>query len=81
MTTTHESPSFGDVIGDVLDLVTGGITALLPAVLLGVPCFALVLAPLMVVGLVLAVIGALLVALAAPPFLLVRSLRRRRRAG
>jgi hypothetical protein len=65
------------MIDDVLNLVTGAITALLPAILLGVPCFALVLAPLMLIGLALGLIGALLAAVAAPPVLLVRWLRRR----
>lgn len=69
------------MIDDVLVLVTGGITALLPAILLGVPAFALLLGPLLVVGLVFALIGAVLALLAAPPYLLVRSLRRRRRAA
>jgi len=77
--TTHEpeTPTLGEIVGDTLDLVTGGITALLPAILLGVPAFALLLGPLLVVGLVLALIGGVLAALAAPPLLLVRWLRRR----
>jgi len=65
------------MIDDVLSLVTGGITALLPAILLGVPAFALLLGPLVVVGLALALIGAVVGLLAAPPVLLVRRLRRR----
>ena len=78
--TNHEpaTPSLGDMIDDVLNLVTGGITALLPAVLLGVPAIALLVAPLLLVGVVLAAIGAVLALVAAPPVLLVRSLRRRR---
>jgi hypothetical protein len=65
------------MIDDVLTLVTGGTAALMPAILLGVPAFALVLGPLLVAGLVLALIGAVLALLAAPPVLLVRWLRRR----
>jgi hypothetical protein len=65
------------MISDTLDLVTGGITALLPAFLLAVPCVALVVAPLLVVGLVLALVGGLVALVAAPPVLLVRWLRRR----
>jgi hypothetical protein len=77
--TTHEpeSPSLGDIVGDTLDLVAGGITALLPAFLLAVPCVALVVAPLLIVGLALALVGAVVALLAAPPYLLVRALRRR----
>ncbi len=65
------------MIGDVLDLVVGGTAALLPAFLLAVPCIALLVVPLLLVGLVLAAVGAVLALLAAPPYLLVRSLRRR----
>jgi hypothetical protein len=78
--TTHEpaSPSFGDMIGEVLDLLAGGTAALLPGFLLAVPCVALLVVPLLLVGLLLAAIGAVVALLAAPPYLLVRSVRRRR---
>ena len=65
------------MVDDVLTLVTGGIAALLPGFLLAVPCVALLVAPLLVVGLALAAIGAVVALVAAPPVLLVRSLRRR----
>ena len=66
------------MIDDVLNLVTGAITALLPAFLLAVPCLVLLVVPLLLAGLVLAAIGVVVGLLAAPPVLLVRSLRRRR---
>lgn len=66
------------MVDDVLTLLTGGIAALLPAFLLAVPCIVLLVVPLLIVGLALAAIGALVALVAAPPVLLVRSVRRRR---
>ncbi len=66
------------MIDDVLSLVTGGVAALLPGFILAVPCIALLVAPLVVAGLALAAIGAVVALVAAPPLLVVRSLRRRR---
>ena len=73
-------PTFGEMFEEVLDLSGGLGVALLPVLLLSVPGIILfvVLPAILLLALAapLAVIGAVL---AAPPYLLVRWLRRRRR--
>jgi hypothetical protein len=71
-----DGPTPFEMLEDVLDLIGGGVAALLPLFILCVPgvvLLGLVLVPLAV----LAVPVALAVGLVAVPFLLVRAIRRR----
>ena len=77
MTNQPASQSLGEMLEAVLDLIVGGTAVLLPAFILALPCVVLVVVPVLVAGAVAAVGGALLAAVAAPPYLLVRALRRR----
>ena len=61
-------PSLGEMAGDVLDVVVGLSVSLLPLYLLAVPCIVLCVVPLLIVGAVLGLAGAVL----AVPVLLVR---------
>jgi hypothetical protein len=74
------SPSFGEMLGEVIDLSAGLGIALLPVLTLSVPGIILfvVLPAILLLALAapLAVTGAVI---AAPPYLLARWLRRRRR--
>ena len=73
-------PTFGEMVGEVIDLSAGVAVVLLPVLTLSVPAIVLfVVLPavlLLALALPLAVIGAVI---AAPPYLLTRWLRRRRR--
>jgi hypothetical protein len=79
---TPEPPqaTFGEMLGEVMDLSTGLGAALMPVLLLAVPGLILfVLLPailLLALAVPLAAVGAVI---AAPPYLLARWLRRRRR--
>ena len=74
-------PTFGDMLGEVIDLGGGLVVGLLPALLLAVPgIIVFVVLPaivLLAVALPLAAIGAVV---ALPPYLVVRWQRRRRSA-
>jgi membrane protein implicated in regulation of membrane protease activity len=78
MTDERTTQSLGDMIDDVLALITGGTAALLPAFILAVPCIVLIVVPVLMAGIVAAVLGGLVFAVVAPPVLLARSVRRRR---
>ena len=73
-------PTFGEMLGEVIDLSAGLGVALLPVLVLSVPGIILfvVLPAILLLALAapLAAIGAVI---AAPPYLLARWLRRRRR--
>jgi hypothetical protein len=69
MSSHDETPTVGEMLSEVIDLLTGLGVMLLPVLILAVPCLILLL-PLVV----LAIPPALL----ALPFLLFRALRRRR---
>ncbi|HEX5618926.1 MAG TPA: hypothetical protein VFX51_10920 [Solirubrobacteraceae bacterium] len=69
MSSQPETPTVGEMLSEVLDLLTGLGVMLLPVIILAVPCLILLL-PLAL----LAIPPALL----AVPFLLFRALRRRR---
>ena len=75
-----ETPTFGEMLGELMDLSAGLVVGLLPLFLLTVPAIVLfVMLPavlLIALTLPLAVIG---VVLAGPPYLVVRWRRRRRR--
>jgi hypothetical protein len=79
-TPESSSPTFGEMLEELLDLCVGLGAALLPVLLLAVPGIILfVVLPailLLAVAVPLALIGALI---ATPPYLLARWLRRRRR--
>ena len=81
-TSTAATPTFGEMLEELLDLSTGIGVALLPLLLLSVPGIVLfVVLPailLLALALPLAAIGA---ALAAPPYLVARWLRRRGTPG
>lgn len=76
-TTTR--PTFGEILGEVMDLGAGLVVGLMPLFLLTVPAVVLfVMLPailLLVLAVPLAVAGAVLV---GPPYLVVRARRRRR---
>jgi hypothetical protein len=71
---TDPRPTLGELLWEVIDL-TGGLTIiLLPLFLLGLPGFVLfILAPAALVLAPLALAGAVV----APPYLLIRAIRRR----
>jgi hypothetical protein len=69
MSPRDETPTVGEMLSEVLDLLTGLGILLLPLIILAVPCLILLL-PL--------VLLAIPPALLAIPFLLFRALRRRR---
>jgi uncharacterized membrane protein HdeD (DUF308 family) len=69
-------PTGGEMLEEVVGIVTGLGVMLLPLLVLSVPALVLLL-PLVVLGLPLVIGGALLV----PPYLLVRSVRRRPRGS
>jgi hypothetical protein len=74
-------PSFAEMLGDVIDLMGGLAVVLLPLWIIAIPGVILVLVlPVVLLVAAAAVPVMLLGALLAPPFLLVRTLRRRRMA-
>jgi hypothetical protein len=73
--TTPTSPTFGEMLWDLMDLSAGFGVALLPALLLAIPGIILFVVLPALLLLPFAVVGALL---AGPPYLLARWLRRRR---
>ncbi len=75
------SPSFAEMLGDVLDLMGGLAVVLLPLWIIAIPGVILFLVLPVVLLLVVAAVPALVVvAIAAPPVLLVRAARRKRSA-
>ena len=68
------SQTVGDMLEEVMDLTTGFGVAFLPALLLAMPCIVLIAVPLVVLALPFALLGALV----AGPYLLIRRLRQRR---
>jgi hypothetical protein len=72
MSSHDETPTVGEMLAEVLDLLTGLGILLLPVIILAIPCLILLL-PLAL----LAIPPALL----AVPFLLLRAVRRRRPRG
>jgi hypothetical protein len=76
-----QEPTTGDMIEEVVNLLAGATTALLPLFALSVPCvvaLGIFLIPLAAVAAVAGLAVALVAAVLAPPFLLFRSLARRR---
>lgn len=81
-TAYQERPTLTEILWDVLDLSAGSVVALLPLFLLAVPglvFLAALVAPLVVAGVAVGFTAAFVAALLAPPYLLVRAVRRRRR--
>lgn len=79
---TPSDPSPAQVLEDLLGLVGGAVAGLLPFVILAVPSVVLLglfVLPMIALGAVVVLAGAIVAAVIAPPFLLFRSLRRRRR--
>ena len=75
-------PTFGEMLEDGLGLVAGLVTMLLPLFITAVPGVVLLLiAPLVLVLAVAALAVVLGAAILAPPYLLVRAIRRRRDAA
>jgi hypothetical protein len=68
----RDSPTPFEMFEEALDLTVGFSVVLLPAFILAIPCVILLL-PLLVPAIPLAIMAALL----APPYLLIRALRRR----
>lgn len=66
-----DKPTGGEMLGELLDLITGFGVLVLPLIILAIPCLVLLL-PLAL----LAIPAALLAVIVAPPYLLVRALRR-----
>ena len=72
-------PSFAEMLGEVINLIAGLTVLLLPILLISVPGVLLLLVLPAVLLLAVAAVPALVVgAVLAPPFLLVRALRRKR---
>jgi hypothetical protein len=76
MRTREETPTAGEMLAELLDLVAGFGVIVLPMIILAVPALILLL-PLAVLALPLLVL-ALPVAMLAVPVLAIRSLRRHR---
>jgi hypothetical protein len=76
MRTRDETPTVGEMLSELLDLVTGFGVIVLPMIILAVPALILLL-PLAVLALPLVVLAIPLAILAAP-VLAIRSLRRHR---
>jgi hypothetical protein len=73
--TQSDGPTAGEMLEEVLDIVTGVGILVLPLIILAVPALVLLL-PLLLLALPLAIVPVILL----PPYLVVRSLRRLRRA-
>jgi hypothetical protein len=73
-TTPAELPSVADMLGGAVSFAGGLVAGILPFILLSVPALLLVAVPLIILAIPLVLLGALL----APPYLLVRAVRRRR---
>jgi Flp pilus assembly protein TadB len=74
-------PSFAELVGEVVDLTAGLAIVLLPLFTIAIPGVLLILVAPVILLLVVAAVPALVVgAVLAPPFLLVRAVRRRRSA-
>jgi len=78
--TAPDSPTPADVIGEVLDFGSGLTVLLLPLMTITLPGVVLLLVlPVVLVLAAVALPLALVGAIAAPPYLLARAVRRRRR--
>ena len=74
-------PSFAELVGDVIDLMGGLAVVLLPLWTIAIPGVILILVLPVVLLLVAVAVPALVVgAVLAPPFLVVRAVRRKRSA-
>jgi Flp pilus assembly protein TadB len=74
-------PSFAEMLGDVIDLMGGLATVLLPLWIIAIPGVVLILVLPVVLLLLVAAVPALVVgAVVTPPFLVVRAVRRKRSA-
>jgi Flp pilus assembly protein TadB len=71
-----DDPTPLEMVEEAVDLTAGFFVALMPALILAMPCILLVVVPLVLLAAPLAIVGAIV----APPYLLLRSVRRRRRA-
>jgi hypothetical protein len=68
------------VLEEVVDLGAGAVAVLLPLFIPALPAIALVLVPVVAIGAVIALAGALLALPLVPPYLLLRAIRGRRAA-
>jgi Flp pilus assembly protein TadB len=73
----RDEPTALEMVEQVVDLTVGFFAALMPALLLAMPCIVLVVVPLVILAVPFAILGAIV----ALPYLLIRSVRRRRRAA
>ena len=79
MDHTDETPTPGEILSEVVDQTTGLTVMLLPLMTIALPgVILLLIAPLVLLALAAAIPLALGGALLAPPWLIVRSVRRRR---
>jgi hypothetical protein len=79
-TSTPARPSGFAMLEEVLDLSVGFIVVSLPLLILALPgIIVFFVVPAVLIGIVAAAVAAVLAVLAAPPYLLVRWLRRRSR--
>ena len=82
MQRADDVPTPGQIIGEVLDLSAGLTVMLLPLVTIALPGVILLLVvPVALLALAGAIPVALVGALLAPPYLMVRAIRRRRSRG
>jgi Flp pilus assembly protein TadB len=82
MDRTHETPTLGDVLAEIMDQTAGLTVMLLPLLTIALPgVILLLLAPIVLLAAAVAIPAVLVGALLGPPWLVVRMVRRHRARG
>jgi len=82
MDRTHETPTLGDVLAEIMDQTAGLTVMLLPLLTIALPgVILLLLAPIVLLAAAAAIPAVLVGALLGPPWLVVRMVRRHRAPG
>jgi Flp pilus assembly protein TadB len=79
MDRSHETPTLGEILSEVVDQTAGLTVMLLPLLTIALPgVILLLIAPIALLAVAAAIPAVLVGALLAPPWLVVRAIRRRR---
>jgi Flp pilus assembly protein TadB len=82
MDRSHETPTPGEIVSEVVDQTAGLTVMLLPLLTIALPgVILLLIAPIVLLAVAAAIPAVLVGALLAPPWLVVRWARRRRARG